>query len=62
MQFSQEGQTRPPQPLHFGFKSFGFSAAAELVLPLRMANLAPAIACGLSLPVTLPAFVGRGWG
>jgi hypothetical protein len=32
----------------------GFSEAAELLLPLRMAKRAPATACGLSLPVTTP--------
>lgn len=44
----------------------GLSAAAELLLPLRMANRAPATACGLSRPVTLVPFavvaVVRGWG
>lgn len=46
--------TQQNHPLHLGLKSLGFSPTAELLLPLRIANLAPATACGLSLPVITP--------
>lgn len=49
------------QALHLGLLSLaGFSAVEEELLLFRMANLAPATACGLSLPVN-PLF-DFGWG